>query len=252
MFFALNNYYVCPCRDVDLKKLLKERLFIKLALRATSRKVCSVALKTGILYQMDNTFRYIVFYMSVPKFIVFKNVYLDRINCYFCKLRGRGKSKRLSSDSIDSQPNMGFGQLWVRLDKAMISPNYNESNIILSSFSWKYFNMLIQIWHHHRGALAIALNIVMYVFLCNIYWRLHKKPMVLPVLLIINFKCSFSFDLRSSMMPKCSWRSDWIIFSSWKTKRGCRDLFDFRRRVTFCLFLAETHLLLKHSIVCLS
>ena len=111
MFFALNNYYVCPCRDVDLKKLLKERLFIKLALRATSRKVCSVALKTGILYQMDNTFRYIVFYMSVPKFIVFKNVYLDRINCYFCKLRGRGKSKRLSSDSIDSQPNMGFGQL---------------------------------------------------------------------------------------------------------------------------------------------
>lgn len=70
------------------------------------------------------------------------------------------EKKRLSSDSIDSQPNMGFGQLWVRLDKAMISPSYNESNIILSGFSWKDFNMLIQIWHHYRGALAIALIIV--------------------------------------------------------------------------------------------
>lgn len=83
-----------PLQRCKPQEIFKGTSFYKLALIVTSRKVCSVVLKTGILYQMDNTFRYIVFYMSVPKFIVFKNVYLDRINCYFCLSRGRGKSKR--------------------------------------------------------------------------------------------------------------------------------------------------------------
>ena len=93
-FFCFKQLLRMPLQRCKPQEIFKGTSFYKLALIVTSRKVCSVVLKTGILYQMDNTFRYIVFYMSVPKFIVFKNVYLDRINCYFCLSRGRGKSKR--------------------------------------------------------------------------------------------------------------------------------------------------------------